>query len=77
MILWHHIATFLLLLIPLRHPELGRYTCADGLIEWNTFFLVARRQVSAECVAAWAQRHDGKLTVSCGSFQMSAWADVG
>ena len=105
-ILWHHAITFLLLQIPLHHPQLGRYTCMvrstegragrraggqaggwfvyrastaataasgplavsatcqrptdhppaalcssinacllqDGLIEWNTFFLVARRQ---------------------------------
>lgn len=43
-ILWHHAVTFLLLQIPLKHPQLGRYTCMDGLIEWNTFFLIARRQ---------------------------------
>lgn len=43
-IIWHHAVTFLLLQIPLRHPQLGRYTCMDGLIEWNTFFLIARRQ---------------------------------
>jgi hypothetical protein len=26
-ILWHHAITFLLLQIPLHHPQLGRYTC--------------------------------------------------
>lgn len=26
-IIWHHAVTFLLLQIPLRHPQLGRYTC--------------------------------------------------
>lgn len=26
-ILWHHAVTFLLLQIPLKHPQLGRYTC--------------------------------------------------
>lgn len=30
MILWHHAVTFLLLQIPLKHPQLGRYTCMDG-----------------------------------------------
>lgn len=43
-ILWHHAVTFLLLQIPLKHPSLGVYTCYDGLIEWNTLFLIARRQ---------------------------------
>ncbi|PSC73950.1 GTP-binding chloroplastic [Micractinium conductrix] len=43
-ILWHHFITFLLLQLPLRHPQLGLYTCMDGLVEWNTLLLIARRQ---------------------------------
>lgn len=45
-ILYHHAITFLLLQIPLKHPQLGQYTCWDGLVEWNTLFLIARRQCS-------------------------------
>lgn len=44
-ILVHHATTFVLLLFPLRHPQLGTFTCWDGLVEINTFFLIARRQL--------------------------------
>lgn len=43
-ILLHHAVTFVLLCAPLRHPHLHWYTCVDGLVELNTFFLIARRQ---------------------------------
>ncbi|KAI3425329.1 hypothetical protein D9Q98_009093 [Chlorella vulgaris] len=43
-ILAHHVVTFVLLCVPLRHPHLHWYTCVDGLVELNTFFLIARRQ---------------------------------
>ncbi|KAL4438481.1 hypothetical protein ABPG77_000129 [Micractinium sp. CCAP 211/92] len=43
-ILLHHFVTACLLCIPLRYPHLHRYTCIDGLVELNTFFLIARRQ---------------------------------
>jgi hypothetical protein len=44
-ILFHHAVAFVLLLFPLRHPQLGTYTCWDGLVEINTLFLIARRQL--------------------------------
>lgn len=47
LILGHHAVTILLLTFPLRHPDLARFTCWDGLTEINTFFLVARRQFPA------------------------------
>ncbi|KAL4431312.1 hypothetical protein ABPG75_006568 [Micractinium tetrahymenae] len=43
-ILLHHFVTACLLCIPLRYPHLHTYTCIDGLVELNTFFLIARRQ---------------------------------
>jgi hypothetical protein len=44
-ILAHHAVTLALLAFPLREPaKFGVYTCLDGLVEVNTFFLIARRQ---------------------------------
>jgi hypothetical protein len=43
-ILVHHLFTFLILLHPLRYPEHSIETCRDGIVELNTFFLIARRQ---------------------------------
>eukprot|EP00887_Chlorella_sp_A99_P006037 scaffold22.g6037.t1 len=42
-ILFHHAATAVLLYFPLRYPELGVFTCLDGVTEINTAFLIARR----------------------------------
>ena len=44
-ILLHHFCTFVLLLFPLRYPQLAAYTCWDGLVELNTLCLIARRQL--------------------------------
>jgi len=42
----HHVATLLLLSIPLRAPEkYGLFTSWAGVVEVNTFFLIARRQI--------------------------------
>ncbi|EFN53634.1 expressed protein [Chlorella variabilis] len=43
-ILAHHAVTCVLLCVPLKRPHLHWYTCVDGLVELNTFFLIARRQ---------------------------------
>lgn len=40
----HHLITLLLLLHPLRYPEHAVYACYEGMCEYNTFFLIARRQ---------------------------------
>lgn len=40
----HHLITLSLLLHPLRNPEHAVYACYEGLCEYNTFFLIARRQ---------------------------------
>lgn len=42
-ILFHHFVTLVLLAVPLVHPHLHWYTCVDGLVEINTFLLIARR----------------------------------
>lgn len=44
----HHLVTIVLLLFPLRHPEFAHFTCWDGIVEINTFFLIARRQWKAQ-----------------------------
>ena len=44
----HHIVTIALLVFPLRHPEFAYFTCWDGIVEINTFFLIARRQWKAQ-----------------------------
>ena len=43
-ILLHHVLTFFILLHPLRYSEHSIETCRDGIVELNTFFLIARRQ---------------------------------
>ena len=43
-IVLHHTLTFLILLHPLRYEEHSLETCRDGIVELNTFFLIARRQ---------------------------------
>lgn len=50
----HHIVTLGLLSFPLRYPHLGLFACLDGSVEINTFFLIARRQVSCPM---WARVH--------------------
>ena len=45
-IVLHHVLTFLILLHPLRFPEHAIETCRDGIVELNTFFLIARRQLT-------------------------------
>ena len=45
-IVLHHTLTFLILLHPLRYPEHAIETCRDGIVELNTFFLIARRQLT-------------------------------
>ncbi|EEH59834.1 uncharacterized protein MICPUCDRAFT_64675 [Micromonas pusilla CCMP1545] len=42
----HHVLTFMILLHPLRFPEHAIETCRDGIVELNTFFLIARRQLT-------------------------------
>ncbi len=44
----HHFVTIIILLFPLRHPEFAYFTCWDGVVEINTFFLIARRQWKAQ-----------------------------
>lgn len=44
-ILFHHAVTAVLLCVPLAHPHLHWYTCVDGIVELNTMFLIARRQL--------------------------------
>lgn len=46
-IIFHHLVTLVLLAYPLRYPHFSIYSNWDGLVEVNTFFLVARRQVNA------------------------------
>lgn len=41
----HHIITALLITHPLRHADHSVFTCLDGLVEVNTFLLIARRSV--------------------------------
>mmetsp|Transcript_6566 Transcript_6566/g.18317 ORF Transcript_6566/g.18317 Transcript_6566/m.18317 type:complete len:199 (-) Transcript_6566:322-918(-) len=45
LIIFHHIITLILLAYPLRYPRFAIYSNWDGLVELNTFFLIARRQV--------------------------------
>lgn len=45
-VLAHHAITLVLLLFPVRFPEYATFTCWDGLVELNTFMLIARRQLS-------------------------------
>jgi len=47
-ILTHHVATTALVMAPLFRPELAIFACLDGLVEVNTFFLIARRQWKAQ-----------------------------
>lgn len=51
-IMAHHCVTLLLLVFPLRYPEFGSFACLDGMVELNTFFLIARRQWPS-----WASLH--------------------
>ena len=44
-IMVHHAVTLLLLLFPLRVEGLHHLTCWDTIVEINTFFLIARRQL--------------------------------
>jgi len=44
-IVFHHLVTLVLLAYPLRYPHFAIYANWDGLVEINTFFLIARRQV--------------------------------
>lgn len=46
LILVHHVFTAVLLLVALRYIErFGKYGAMDGMVELNTFFLVARRSL--------------------------------
>ena len=40
----HHVVTLLLLMHPLRVPEHAIFTCYAGLVEFDTAFLIAKRQ---------------------------------
>mmetsp|Transcript_29344 Transcript_29344/g.75341 ORF Transcript_29344/g.75341 Transcript_29344/m.75341 type:complete len:211 (+) Transcript_29344:338-970(+) len=44
-IVFHHLVVLILLAYPMRYPHFAIYSNWDGLVEINTFFLVARRQV--------------------------------
>ena len=39
----HHAVSILLLSFPLRYKEFSSFTCLDGLAEFSTFFMIARR----------------------------------
>ncbi|KAL3161784.1 hypothetical protein ABBQ38_008878 [Trebouxia sp. C0009 RCD-2024] len=54
-IMVHHAVTILLLLFPLRVEGLHHLTCWDTIVEINTFFLIARRQLpSCRRLMHWA-----------------------
>eukprot|EP00951_Prasinocladus_malaysianus_P007508 scaffold54076_cov44-Prasinocladus_malaysianus.AAC.1 len=44
-IIFHHLVTLVLLAYPIRYSHFAIYSNWDGLVEINTFFLIARRQV--------------------------------
>jgi len=43
----HHLVTLALLSNAMRHPERAIETCRNGLVEWNTLFLILRRAPGA------------------------------
>ena len=45
-IVFHHLVTLAILYHPLMHEEYHIETCRDGIVELNTFFLIARRQLA-------------------------------
>jgi hypothetical protein len=49
-VLLHHAVTFALLTYPARHPAHAAETCRNGLVEWNTLFLILRRRPGARKV---------------------------
>jgi hypothetical protein len=59
----HHVLTFMILLHPLRFPEHAIETCRDGIVELNTFFLIARRCVKALREIVFCQRCPQSLSL--------------
>ena len=59
----HHVLTFMILLHPLRFPEHAIETCRDGIVELNTFFLIARRCVKALRKIVFCQRCPQSLSL--------------
>lgn len=44
-IIFHHLIVLVLLAYPMRYPHFAIFCNWDGLVEINTFFLIAKRQV--------------------------------